>query len=154
MANFQGGGFQLDLPEDVVDASSYVFVKDDGSVTPPILRVTSHMVEEMPEDIDIWVAQRIQTEKEASAILELLEASSNKRNNWLYGVATVVWGGEPGALKERRVYLFVDEKPVRFFNLSITAPTPIFAESVAYFAGAIRSFLPNDVQKLVPDTTP
>ena len=152
MANFQGGGFQLDLPDDIVDASSYVFVQDDGSDSPPILRVTSQVVEDIPEDIDAYVAQRIQAERDASSILQLLEASSNKRDNWLYGIATVAWGDEPSALKERRIYLFVDETPARLFNLSITAPTPAFDEGVAYFAGAIRSFLPNDVQKLIPDT--
>ncbi|MDA1076896.1 MAG: hypothetical protein O3A63_19420 [Proteobacteria bacterium] len=147
--NFQGGGFSLDLPEGVVDSSAYVFVKDDESNAPPMLQITHQVVPSVPSDIDAFLHERIDPEIDAVKILELLETSVNRRDNWTYGIATLVWGREPESLKERRIYLFVEEPGIRLFTLIVKAPEAKFDAAIEYFTSSMRSFAPNEIQRLL-----
>jgi hypothetical protein len=148
---FQGGGFALDLPDGLVDASAYVFVANDESSSPPMLQITHRLVSKVPEDVGEYMQELLDQEQQAAPMLEIEETSVNQRDTWTYGIATLSWGPEPESLKERRIYLFVDEQPCRLFILAVKAPSVGFDAGNSLFADALRSFAPNDVQQMLPE---
>ena len=151
MNSFQGTGFQLSLPEDAIDASYYVFLRNDGSPTPAQLRITAISVPEVPEDVEEFANAQLKRERKAMPDLDVVELTANERDNWIYATATVDLGESPTDLREQRIYLFVSEAQARLFTITVSAPKPTFDEANAYFAETIRSFVPNDVQNLLPE---
>jgi hypothetical protein len=154
MKPYQGAGFSIELPDDIADASSFVFVRDDQSDSPPTLRITLQPVAEAPADMGSYLRDLLHKECARVPGLELVDTSVNSRDNWLYGIATLAWGQEIYSLRERRIYLFVADERPRHFVLSVTAPGNAFDEANLYFAGAIRSFMPNEVQNFVAQAKP
>ena len=151
MTTFQGTGFLLDLPEDTIDASTYFFVRNDGSSNPPTLRVTAQAIIEIPPDIDAHITMVLKEELAVAPDLILIDKTVNQRNDWIYCVVTLAWGTDLTSPRQRRIYLYVDGQPTRLFTLVLTSTNEDFGDATAYFADTIRSFNPNDIQNVLPE---
>lgn len=148
MTTFQGSGFAIQLPEDVLDGSSYTFVKNDEAPVPPMLRITGARADAVPADMDRYLSDTCAAELAVNRNLEILSIFSHRRDSWHYGIVRLSWGGGPHGLREQRIYLFVEEPVVRRFVITVTASEANFEGALEYFREAVRSFTPNDVQRL------
>lgn len=148
MTAFQGSGFAISLPVGVLDGSSYTFVKDDPSPIPPMLRISCARADAIPADMARFLTDTCAAEAAANPSLEILTSTTHRRDAWHYGTVRLSWGKGPQALHEQRIYLFVDEPVVRRFVITVTAGEADFEAALRYFRDTIRSFSPNEQQRL------
>lgn len=144
--SFQGSGFELELPDEVINASSYVFIRPDPSAVPASLRINPISTDTIPSDLQSDLESLLHTEAETSEQLTVLQISTNARENWTYGFATLAWQFGETEIRERRIYLYIDDNPIRHFIFTIQALADEFDDAVAYFNEGIRTFNPNELQ--------
>jgi hypothetical protein len=144
--SFQGSGFVIELPAEVLDASSYVFVKPDPSPAPATLRISPTPVDAIPADLQGDLEAALTTEAASIPALSVQQISTNKRDNWTYGFVTLAWEFDELKINERRIYLYIDDEPLRHFVFTIQAMADQFEDAMSYFSESLRSFAPNDDQ--------
>lgn len=138
--DFKGSGFTLQLPEGTVDASSYMFAfpHSDGQYT-PTLSVKCEICDEQL-DLDSLV-----DENERALLAAVPEGSAVSRSRHRtvgreYIVSVVQWGPEMSQMKQKFVYLLVDDALTRLYTMIYTNTTEGFPVFEPTIDGIIRSF--------------
>lgn len=146
MPAFQGSGFTLELPEETVDGSSYVFLlpREGGTAMASV----SVRVERRREAVDLaeYARSLRPPEGEGEAEFRVLSESFHDRGAWPYLVSVTDWGEGEAAIRRKEIFVLIAGEPNTVYHLTASERASRFHECEAMLDGILRSFRPNDVQ--------
>jgi hypothetical protein len=143
MADFQGGGFRLQLPDDYEDASAYTFLLP--ALMPAGGTIMPHIVvrsEAVAADLDLRARMTQLRAQETAALpgFTLLSEAFGRRGDCDAATLTVEWGPAEARLRQRRAYVLVQQPKPRLYQVAATSLAEHFAASEAVFNRVINSF--------------
>ncbi|MGD9341403.1 MAG: hypothetical protein PVG76_10750 [Chromatiales bacterium] len=138
--DFKGSGFSLQLPDGTVDASSYAFAfpHSEGQYTPTL----TVKCEICHADTDLGSI----VDEHERALLETVpdgEALSRSRHRTVgreYIVSVVGWGPQSMQMRQKFVYLLIEEAVTRLYTMIYTNTSEGFAVFEPTIDAIIRSF--------------
>ena len=139
MAQFQGLGFTIDVPDNCEDASSYTFVlPDEGNYAPNI----TIRFENVEADFDLKksVNADLNALGQQMEVFELISQSSGKREENDGIMSTYEWGKGIARMRQKQVVLLVPGEKPRKYILTTTDLASQADNSEPVFDQMLRSF--------------
>ncbi len=145
---FQGSGFSVELDADVMDVSGYAFNYPKLGALPPSisLRFEPGAKADMAERASQVVEQRVPSLPNAN-----LRAApqAQRRGDWEYFTFVVEFGGEDDArLVQKEIQIRVTQPNPTVYVITGTDQLANFPRFEPTYDAFVRSFQPNDVQRL------
>lgn len=141
MALFQGAGFSIELPEQYVDASSYVFAFPSGEPFSPNLTIR---FQELQGNLDPQKCADDELDGLKASVDEfaLLSQQSGKRGASDGVMSVFEWGKGAARVRQKQVVLLVNSKPPKKFVLTATCLASQAEETEPVFNQVLASFQP------------
>ncbi len=141
--SFQASEFSVELPDGVIDASSYCFVFPHAGEFPPNLIIRC---EHQPAEFDLaaYVAAQREALEASAENFTLVNEISSKRDFWTYIVSIVEWGPDDSRIRQKQTYVFVPGQRNRLFILTGSDLADNFEQSDGIFNQVIRTLKPLD----------
>ena len=141
MANFQGSGFALELPDEAQDVSSYCFSFPELGAMPPNLTVSVEKHKDQP-DLEAFAEARTAPMRDVLDDFEVLSEQRQQRDNWDYMVSIVQWQAGDVLTRQKRLFIYVPEPEHTMYVLTATDLADNVENSDAAIDQVIRSFKP------------
>ena len=145
--NFQGSGFTIDVPESVIDCSVYTFSLPEIGETAPnfLLRF------EVADAVDMNARREEVLERFRDGFDDVLfttEDEVNSRGDWEYFTIVLQSGPEEQRQCLKELHLLITQPVPTVYVFSGGAPLDVFPQFESIFDGVVRSFQPNEIQRL------
>ncbi|MCF6281490.1 MAG: DcrB-related protein [Candidatus Polarisedimenticolaceae bacterium] len=147
MPKFQGSGFAVELPEGLLDFSTYTYVLPVKSGFSPNLVIRFELVQGKPDLID-YVKQAMDRLSENLDAFELINQASGKRGGCDGVMNLFEWGEGKGRMRQKQIFLLTAGKKQRIYTLTTLDLAANSAASDPAFERILRSFTPNELQCL------
>ena len=144
---FQASGFSVDVPDDVVDASAYVFSFPALGGLPPNVTIRF----EAAENLDLESRRQEVLERVRDSYVDpvfKLEDPVRSRGDWQYFTFIVEFGDEGQRLRQKEMQLRILQPQPTLYVISGTDFGDNFERFESYFDGIVRSFNPNEIQRI------
>jgi hypothetical protein len=144
---FQASGFSVDVPDDVVDASAYVFSFPASGGLPPNVSIRF----ESGEDLDLESRRQEVLERIRDSYPDpvfKLEDPVRSRGDWQYFTYIVEFGDEGQRLRQKEMHLRILQPRPTLYIFSGTDTDENFERFEPYFDSMVRSFNPNEIQRI------
>jgi hypothetical protein len=145
MAEFQGAGFRLDLPDGATDASTFAFVLRGGAPFKPSAVVRRDRKPALRDLLDYVIEQRTAI-RQSVAQFELVRETVHSHRGRPAVTTRFEWNLPDGTrLSQTQLYVWAVEREL-VYSLTLTDRADAVAGSEALFARVLESFEPNDRQ--------
>jgi len=145
--SFQGSGFSIELPPGAMDASAYVFSFPELGELSPNISVRF----ETGENVDMEARRRQVCERIRdtfpNAVFKV-EDETRRRGDWEYFTNVVEFGEDSQKLCQKELHLKIMNPGPTVYVFSGTDLLENFDEFEPTFDAIVRSFQPNDIQRL------
>ena len=145
MPSFQGSGFSIELPEDVIDASSYCFSFPEAGEFSPILMIKCERQQD-ELDLSAYVNEQRDAIRASVENFTVISEMSKSRGAWDYVISVTEWGPDESRTRQKQLFVYVPGEIPRLFTLTGTDFAANFENSEPLFDQIIRTFKPNDIQ--------
>jgi hypothetical protein len=144
---FQASGFAIDLPDGVMDSSSYVFCFPEiGSFTPTVC-IRFEVADQV--DMDVRLQEVRQTLHDSFPDLALTgETDVRTRGSWRYFTHVAEFGEPESRMRMKEIQLLIPEPRPTLYVITGTALAADFPKFEPLYDSMVRTFEPNDVQRL------
>lgn len=149
MTSFQGSGFTLELPENAIDGSSYVFLLPGGDG--PSMPSVSVRVQRRRASVtlDDYIREmRPDDAGDGPAAFTVVAETLHDRGAWPYVVSVTEWGEGDQAIRRKEVFILIAGEVNTIYHLCGADLASSFAASEPAIDAVMRSFRPNDGQLL------
>lgn len=142
MAHFEGAGFEIKVPDDCTDMSTYVFAFPASSRFQPSIVVKTEVRGEKPE-VQRYAMQQINTLQENLLDFKILSQTPGKQGTRDLVMAIFEWGPdeEGHRIRQKQMYVSVPERS-SFYTLTATNLAADFEQTESLFNAVFRSFAP------------
>lgn len=145
MANFQGSGFALNMPDEFVDATAYCFAFPQVGDFAPNLTVQFERRASPPELVE--ELEKLQRSlKFAVDGFSVLSQATYQSANGPYVFSVSEWGPADARIRQMHVLLYGTAGKPTLYTLTATDRADNFAKSEPLFRQVMGSFAPNDQQ--------
>ena len=145
MPKFQGSGFSVELPEEVMDASSYCFSFPEAGEFSPHLTIKFEQQTDKP-DLNAYVSKQRVALRAGVENFSVISELSKSRGSWDYVISVIEWGPDESRTRQKQFFVYVPGEIPRLFTLTGTDLAANFERSESLFDQVIRTFKPNDIQ--------
>jgi len=144
---FQASGFSVDVPEDSVDASRYVFVFPELGGLPPNLVIRFEICQD--PDMPARREQVLETIRESFPNPYFsLENEVQQRGDWQYFTHVFEFGEEGQRLRQKELHLHITKPRPTLYIFSGVDQASNFERFEPFFDAMVRSFQPNEIQRI------
>jgi hypothetical protein len=142
MAQFTVPGFEIKLPENYTDMSTYVFALPASPRFQPSIVVKTEVRGEKPA-IQRYASQQINTLQENLQDFTMLSQTPGKQGVRDLVTASFEWGpaDEGQRIRQQQWYISIPERS-SFYTLTATNLAADFAQTESLFNAIVRSFTP------------
>jgi hypothetical protein len=142
MAHFQGASFDIKVPDDCTDMSTYVFAFPASPRFQPSVVIKTEVRGEKPA-VQRYASQQINALQENLLDFRILSQTPSRQGTRDLVIAIFEWGpaGETQRIRQKQMYLAVPERS-SFYTLTATNLAADFDQTESLFNAIFRSFTP------------
>jgi hypothetical protein len=141
MAKFQGSGFSIDVPDDCVDATSYMFVLPENNGYSANLSIRSESAVTV-SDLTAHVNSMLDALKNSAPDFILMKQMAGKRGPNEGVMSQYEWGTGKSRVRQKQYCLMTPGKAARLYILTSTDLVINAAKSDPVFNAMMKKFMP------------
>jgi hypothetical protein len=140
MPAFKGSDFEIQLPDEFSDESTYAFAFRARSNFRPSVAVKTERLAE-PLELATYVAQQLERIRSLLQDVSVVSSGPEKHEGLTAYGSVYDWGEATRRVRQRQHYILLNE-PLRVVTLTGTGLRESFAEAEALFNAIFHSFKP------------
>jgi hypothetical protein len=141
MPNFQGTGFNIELPEDCTDASTYTFVLPENNGFSATLNIRHESATEV-KNLKAHINVSLKALRDSVTNFTLLNQAAGKRGEHEGLMTSFEWGEGPGRVRQKQYCLMTSGENPKIYILTSTDLVSNAAQSDRVFNSIMKSFVP------------
>jgi hypothetical protein len=141
MPNFQGAGFNIELPENCTDASTYTFVLPECNGFSATLNIRHESAAEVG-DLKTHINVSLKALRDSVKNFTLLNQAAGKRGEHQGLMTSYEWGDGQSRVRQKQYCLMTSGEQPKIYILTSTDLVSNAAESDRVFNGIMKSFAP------------
>ena len=141
MANFQGTGFSIELPDDCTDASTYTFVLPENNGFSATLNIRHESATEV-SDLKSHINVSLKALRASVANFTLLNQAAGKRGEHQGLMTSYEWGEGASRVRQKQYCLMTSGENPKLYILTSTDLVSNAAQSDRVFNSIMKTFTP------------
>jgi hypothetical protein len=138
MSTFRGTDFQIELPDEYRDESTYAFAfRSRSGFSPSVVVKTERLAQ--PSELSAYVEQQLDKIKQLLPSVTVVSVASDRHGGAAAQTAIYDWGEARRRVRQKQRCILLSS-PDRVVTLTATALLETFAETEALFDAVFRSF--------------
>lgn len=140
MATFQGTDFEIELPAEFRDESTYAFAfRARSDFAPSVVVKTERLAQ--PTDLATYVEQQLDKIRQLLPSVTVVSNTPDPQGGLVARTSIYEWGEPRRRVRQKQRYIHLSD-PNRVVTLTATSLTETFSETEALFDAILLSFRP------------